>query len=98
MKTTLLLIALQLASNGSDAYFTGRSLSSGGYYERDPIAKPFVTTTRGRVSYFSATASLSIAVPWYMRRHGKRRLAELGSLATIADSTTGAWQSAHHTR
>jgi len=92
---TFLLIVLQLAASGSDAYFTHKQLASRGV-EFDPIARPFVRTTTGQVAYFGSTAAISIAVPYELRKHRHERLADLASIAAIADSATGAAQSAIH--
>jgi hypothetical protein len=93
---TFLLIALQLATSGSDAYFTNRDAEKPHFYELNPIAQPFVRTRTSRIAYFSAGAAAKIVIPAILRKRHHERLATAFSLAGIADNTAAAAFSATH--
>ena len=94
MKTAL-LIALQLAASGSDAYFTHRAINPR-YHEHNPIARPFVKTTAWQVSYFSAGAAIKITIPILLRKRHHPKLADTLAIAGIADNAVAAAYSATH--
>lgn len=96
MKHTILLIVLQLAATGADAYYTNRNWESAGHpHEINPIARPFVSTRGGRIAYFSATAALKIALPLELRKHGHPKLATVAAVLGIADNAEAAAVSAN---
>jgi len=108
MKHTILMIILQLASSGADAYKTHQTLAlhvtrceavhgreqlcwtAVQGVERNPFVRPFVRTTAGQVAFFGTTASLKVALPIGLRKHGHRKLAAIAEWAGIADSAEGA--------
>lgn len=95
MKTALLII-LQLAASGSDAYFTNRNAHGPGFYELNPIARPFVRSQRTLAAYFATGAAVKIAVPIMLRKHHHQRLADAIAIAGIADNAGAATFSATH--
>lgn len=94
MKHALLLIVLQLASSGADAYYTNRIMEHPWGFELNPVAKPFVGSRAGRITYFSVTAGAKIALPIALRRHGHEKLASIAAWSGIADNAGGAGYSA----
>lgn len=90
MKHALLLIVLQLASSGADAFYTDHILSRRYSWESNPIARPFVSSRSGRVAYFGGSAALKIALPIELRRHGHPKLAETAAWLGIVDNAQGA--------
>ena len=96
MKKRLLIVILQLASAGMDARLTQRNLAHPGSFETDPLARPFLHSTRGLVSYFSITTAGKIIVPYELRKHGHSKLAAVGEAWGIADSLTGVGYSWAH--
>lgn len=95
MKTALFII-LQLASSGSDAYFTHRNAMTPRFHEYNPIARPFVGSTRGTVIYFGGGAALKIGAVCLLRKRGHQRFADALALAGIADNAGAAIFSATH--
>jgi hypothetical protein len=93
---TFLLIALQLAASGSDAYFTHRNQSMPRHYENNPVAAPFVHSTRGQVAFFASGAAARIVVPTLLRKHWHPRLADAFAIEGIAENAAGAGFSATH--
>lgn len=97
MKHALLMIVLQLASSGADAYYTHHSIAvSTRFSEHNPVARPFVYSTSGQIGYFSATAGIKIAVPFALRRQHHAKLAEAFAIAGIADNASCAAFTATH--
>lgn len=97
MTKHVLLIILQLAAAGNDAYWTHRNTQSQwGYRENNPIARPFVKSTSGTVLYFSITTGLQLTTPEILRKRGHNKLADVTALAGIADNASGAVYSAIH--
>lgn len=97
MKTLILLSLLQLGSAGADAFYTNRDFQSGRYgYEGNPIARPFVGSTKGRIAYFSASAGLHIGGAWLLRRHHRPKMADILLTEGIADHAVGAAHNATH--
>jgi hypothetical protein len=92
----ILLIVLQLAASGSDAYFTHRNLTRPGFYEHDPIARPFVRDTPHLVGYFSADAAVKIGTAELLRKFHHRRISAIVSVGGITDSAYFASYSATH--
>lgn len=92
MKTALLIV-LQLAASGSDAYFTHRNLEHG--REDNPIVRPFVGNTSKQVIYFSSMAAMKIVIPHLVRKKHSR-MADVMAVAGIADNTEAAAWSATH--
>ena len=95
---TLLLIALQLGASGADAYYTDRNARLPRHYETNPIARQFMGSTAGRVTFFAGNAGIRIALPVILRRRGHKRLADLVAIEGIAENTQGAGYSAVHGR
>lgn len=97
MKHALLMIVLQLASSGADAYYTHHTAAAGTRFdEHNPIARPFVHSTGGQVGYFGVTAGLKIATPIILRRKGHPKLADVFAVGSIADNASCAAFSATH--
>ncbi|MCU1301976.1 MAG: hypothetical protein JWQ87_2260 [Candidatus Sulfotelmatobacter sp.] len=92
----LLFIVLQLASSGSDAYFTNRMAQTKHFQELNPIARPFVNSPKTLVPYFAAGAGIKIVVPRILRRRHHERLADAIALAGIADNAFGALYTPTH--
>ena len=84
-KHALLMIVLQLAASGGDAWTTHRGIALGAP-ERNPIARPFVRSTTGQVAFFGGGAALKIAVPFVLRRKSHPHAAMFAEWAGIADS------------
>jgi hypothetical protein len=97
MKHALLVIILQLASTGGDAYFTNRNMSMGAR-EMNPTMRPFVGTQTSRIVTFSAIAAFKIALPIELRHHGHYKIAKTAEILGIVDSAQGAAVSAHNGR
>lgn len=92
MKTVLLII-LQLAAQGGDAWSTARMMNSINYRtyhftENDPLAVPFVYNTRSLVITNAIAAPLSVLAPLKLRKH-HRRMAELIQWSQIAGNSAG---------
>lgn len=104
MKTSLLLILLQLASAGNDAYWTNHNVQSSfashhyKNYENNPIARPFVKSTTGCVVYFSASAATHIAAAHLLRKHHHDRIADFVLVEGIVDHGVSGGYSAAHSR
>jgi F420-0:gamma-glutamyl ligase-like protein len=94
--STILLIVLQLAASGSDAFFTRRNATRPYFHELNPVARPFVSSEIGTVGYFAGGAAVQISIPFLLRKHGHRRLAETLALTGIADNAVSATYSATH--
>lgn len=90
MKKKLLILALHLAANGADAYYTHRAMSLPHHREYDPIARPFVAHTPGLVTYFAADTAVEIYAAHWVRSHHHDHLATAIDLINIADHTQGA--------
>ena len=93
---TILLIALQLAASGSDAYFTHRNQLLPRHYENNPIAAPFVHSTRGQVIFFGSWTGGRIAAQMLLKKRHHLQLSDSVALWGIADNTFGAAFSATH--
>lgn len=87
MKT--FLIVLQLMATGSDAYFTRRNADHVGFFELDPIVRPFTKSNAGTVAFFGTEAGLAIYLPHLLRKHGHNKLANELAIAGIANSSVG---------
>jgi hypothetical protein len=85
MKHHLLIIILQLAATGADAWRTDANMTPRGI-EQNPLSAPFVRTRPSRILYFGASATIKIALPIALRRHGHDRLATVAEWAGIADN------------
>lgn len=90
MKKHLLLIALQLAAAGNDAYWTNRGMANAHngitFTERNPIARPFMRSTATRAVYFSSTTALHLTLPSVLRKHGYTRIANFVEYEGIVDN------------
>ena len=95
MKSAILIV-LQLAAAGSDAYFTHRNQSMPRHYENNPIAAPFIGSTHGQVIYFSAWAGGRIILERILVRHHHPKWAKAVAIEAIADNGLGAAWSATH--
>lgn len=93
---TLLLIALQLGASGSDAYFTHRNQQGFRPSEMNPLAAPFVHSTRGQVLFFSTGAAVHIGGSILLRKHHHEKLGDAWAVYGIASNTFGATYSATH--
>jgi hypothetical protein len=89
-KHGVLVLVLQLASSGADAWTTHRGLSEPGHFERNPLARPFVGSTAGQVAFFGGGAGIKLALPWALRCHGHGRMATVAEWTGIADSGVAA--------
>lgn len=96
MKKRLLLLALQLAASGSDAYFTHRNQELPRHYEMNPVARPFIGSTPGLAGYFTAEATAKIVLAHEFRIHHHPALADASASLGIADNVFGATYSATH--
>lgn len=88
MKKKLLILALHLAANGTDAYLTHRNMGGPHPYELNPMARPFVTHGTGTlVSFFSSATVMELLGTYELSKHGHPRLAaawEAGNLGSHA--------------
>lgn len=93
VKKHLLLIVLQLAASGNDAFWTQHNMHSGLTHpyphESNPLARPFVRTTAGTVLYFGIGAGVKIAVPTMLRKHNHSALADAVAVGGIVDNAIG---------
>lgn len=96
MKKHILIVILQLAAAGNDAYWTNHNMQFINHYEHNPIASPFVKTTPGCVGYFSVTAAAHIAAPWALRKYSHNKLATIVEWEGIADNGISGTYSATH--
>ena len=96
MKRHVFIVILQLAVSGADAYFTNADQRQVLHHEQNPIARQFVGSTAGIVTYFSAQTAIKLTLPAWLRKHNHRRIAELAEIAGIADNATCATNSALH--
>ena len=91
---TILLIALELAASGSDAYFTHRNLTTFPFREHNPIMQPFVRNTPSMVITFAASSGGFIFSEHWLRRHGKGKFADTLAAGDISAHIWGAAYSA----
>lgn len=78
MKKTLLILALHLAANGTDAYLTHRNMIGIQPHEVNPIARPFVTRgTPMLVAFFSTATGVELLGTYELNKHGHPRAALL---------------------
>jgi hypothetical protein len=95
--THALLIALQLLSSGADAYFTNRNAQVKGWYERDPVARIFVTNgTLERATYFAVYGGGMITGAELLDHYKHRHLALGVRAMQIGSNAYGAAFSAIH--
>lgn len=95
MKTALLMIALQLASSGADAYTT-RWGQQHGWREDNPIARRLVGTDKGTAVFFGGTAAWNLGTAHLLRHFHHRKLARVWEAGGIATNAEGAaWNLAH---
>jgi hypothetical protein len=87
---TLLLLAMQLAASGADAYYTDRNAQYNDFREFNPIAQSCVRSRGARIAYFSATAGIKIAAPRWLRHRHHDRLAQWTEIGGIVDSAASA--------
>jgi len=97
MKKRLLIVVLQLAAMGADAWRTDVDQSLPYHRESDPVARPFVGSRAGRVGFFGAQAGLELALPWALRRRGHNKMAAATEWAWTASAAYGAASSWHGT-
>lgn len=64
----LVMTGAQLVASGADAYYTHQSLLNPRVFERNPIARPFVNTTRGQVIFFSTQTVIKLGAAEFLRR------------------------------
>ena len=87
-------VALQLFTEGADAYATQRNLAIRGSQELNPLARPFVTHgTPLLAGYFAADAGLKIGAGYFLARHHHARIARVLAWVGVADSTWAATSS-----
>ena len=89
MKKHLLMIALQLASHGADAYYTNDTMQRHHHHEYDPLISHFVHQPTGVALTFSVTtAATIIGERWLHKRHNK--LADTFIVGDTANSASAA--------
>ena len=81
----LLVVVLQLATIGNDAYWTNVNRQRANFQEHNPLIQPFSHTQNGIALYFAGNALARLAVPAILRHKGHNRIAELGEWEGIAD-------------
>src|SRR5271166_4991087 len=90
MKRTLLIIALQLAANGADAYYTYDNMGRPHFHEVDPVASPFTHNTSTLVGGSALSIAGSLLLERKLRHQGKTRWADALAAAQVAGHTYGA--------
>lgn len=91
MKKHLLMLALQLAASGADAYMTQRNMSMPQHSEHNPFARTFVSHgTPLLATYFVAQTGVKLYTVYLLRKHEHQQLADAVAVAGIADNTYGA--------
>jgi len=97
---TLLLVVLQLAASGADAYYTHRLVNppamAAPVHEANPLVRPFLHSTRAEVGYFSTSAGLKITIPVLLRHHHHNKLAAAVTAWGIGDNAVAATYTATH--
>jgi len=91
---TLLLIALQLVANGSDAYYTNRNMSRHGFHETNPVQRAFVHNSTSLALFSTSEMAGVFSVEHLLRKHHRGRLARAMALTQIGTNTYGAAHSA----
>jgi hypothetical protein len=90
VKRTLLLIALQLAANGADAYYTNRNIRNGNFHETDLIAKPFTHGTVSMSAWAAAGMAGTLYSEMWLRHRGHGRWADALAIGDVSGHTYGA--------
>jgi hypothetical protein len=94
VKTALLLVLLQLGTNGADAYFTNRNMNTRHFSEYDPLARPFTRSA----AVLSISQSFGVGGSLYseswLRSHHHKRWADALTAVQIAGHSCGAVVSA----
>jgi hypothetical protein len=98
MKTSLLLILLQLAASGNDAYWTDRNMHTPHFHEDNPTSALFVHNRPSLIAYVSISAAGRIALTHVLRKHHHNRLATALAVTSIADNVYGGVTSAANSR
>lgn len=75
MKHAILMLVLQLASNGADAYLTNRNLHTPRFVERNPLERPFVHNTGTLAGSFAVETSGALYLEHLLRKRGHAKLA-----------------------
>jgi hypothetical protein len=98
MKRHLLMIVLQLAANGADAYYTNRNIHRQNFHELNPVARPFTrnTLTLGLTS--AAGTGLTLYGESLLRKHGHQGFADAAAAVDISGHTYGAIASKRQAR
>ena len=94
----ILFIVMQLGASGADAYYTHTVVVEQRQIEHNPIAKPFMHSTRNEVAYFSVTTAVKIAAPIVLRHRHHEKLATALALMSIADNASCAVYTSAHVR
>lgn len=95
--TKAVLVMLQLAASGTDAYYTNRNMQLKGATEHTTYARPFVTRgTAGVVTFFALDAGIKLEVAHLLRRKTKPLVGNGFAVVGITDNTIGAAYSASH--
>lgn len=92
----VLVIVLQLASYGADAYYTNVNMQRHDFREHNPLARPFTRNTLTLSLSSAAGIGATLYGEHWLRQHGHPRLAEIAEIGTIAGHTAGAAYSATH--
>jgi hypothetical protein len=95
MGRTVLMIVLQLAASGTDAYYTNKNLENRGG-ENNPLVQPFMGSRPDRIAYFSVSTGIKIGLPLVLRRKHHNKLARLAEVLSISDNAIGALESARN--
>lgn len=97
MKKHLLILALHLASSGSDAYFTHRNESRRYHWEENPVARPFVEHgTPLLVGGFAVELGMELWGARELRRYHHEKLAGMVDATGVGGHTFGAVYSSQH--
>ena len=94
MKTTVLLVILQLAAVGNDAYWTDHNLHGMHFVEHNPLAVPFVKNRPELITTMSLSAAAQVIVPRLLRKRHHNHFARFVELTTLSGDVYGGVSSA----
>jgi hypothetical protein len=79
----------QLAASATDAYATYRNMERSHFRENDPIARPFMGSTAGLVTFFTLDAGVKLGSAALLRHYGHARWARAVQVFGVADNAEG---------
>ncbi len=96
-RQNVFLLTSLTAFQALDAYKTDQTLAEGGR-ETWPVARHFCQSRPGRVGYFWASYTATIASSYLLHRQGHRKLARMALIAGTVSAASGFAYTLAHTR